>query len=304
MFRKLRVGTLPFLVAAVLLGGAPPARAAVYDLLSAGQSQSLAAANIGAGAIAIQSNNDSSTGTGTINSFVRVHSGGSVASESGLNSTNVNLFDSNNGHNFARTLSDVPYVVIGTTYYREFRVDLNEPNSNTNHIVGINQIQIFARTGDLTDPTVGSGHQVSVLQAAAAAPPTDLAPVIQIAGATEIFRLSGIGVTGNAIRIDEGLDNGSGSGDMRLLIPDALFVGLSPTTDIILYSQFGTPPNTVTGGGQAGGFEEWYVRQNNTPPPPTTSTPEPTTLGMALVGLAGFGIAKLRRSRRQKAVLA
>src|SRR5262249_33097616 len=82
--------------------------------------------------------------------------------------------------------------------------------------------------------------------------------------------------------------NGSGSGDLSVLIPSNLF-GSDGSKNVYLYSTFGNTqlPSTST-------FAEWagVVGPNDTPPPP--SVPDAGTT-MMLLGMACVGVEGLRR---------
>lgn len=67
----------------------------------------------------------------------------------------------------------------------------------------------------------------------------------------------------DAIKLNARLSSGSGSGDMRLLVPEAAFAGANGSSFLYLYSKFGG----LAGAGANGGFEEWSVGPA-TPPPP------------------------------------
>src|SRR5206468_1778975 len=56
---------------------------------------------------------------------------------------------------------------------------------------------------------------------------------------------------------------GTGCGDMRLLVPDSVFAGMSPNKFVYLYSSFGPGFGVAANGG----FEQWSVRPVQAAPP-------------------------------------
>jgi hypothetical protein len=101
------------------------------------------------------------------------------------------------------------------------------------------------------------------------------------------------------VKLNYSLNSGSGSGDMLLYVPDALFSG-NAGPYVYLYSLFGQPipgdGSDVSNASEAG-FEEWAAGKKGpngtivpvTPPP----VPEPGSVALLLIGSA----ALLRRRR-------
>jgi hypothetical protein len=232
--------------------------------------------NVSFGGALYSTTDSQSTGTGVISSFVRVSS----ANEDCVNGYNTNArplqFDENSSPTFTRSLllSSVPIVTINGVQYREFLLDINQ--TGTDPLLSLNELQIFM--GNTSTPT----------NFAVAADGT-----LSLAGQTLIYNLdSGANRT---IELDYNLNSGSGSGDMFVYIPSALFTG---GTNVTLYSGFGVNNNNNDG------FEEWAVRTLTPPPPPCPdpnnpacfNVPEPGTMALAGLGLIGFGLARRRRN--------
>jgi uncharacterized repeat protein (TIGR01451 family) len=179
------------------------------------------------------------TGSGLIDSFVRLHANGT---EQGYNSdARPQQFDEDNTAAFDHSihLEDIPVVKIGTTYYREFHLDLNESNSGTNPQIDLTQLKIFsASTGSLAgyDGTGFNGPS------------------------TLLYSLDGAGDT--TVRLND-WSTGSGHGDYAIDIPNADFAAVAASNPYIyLYSMFGNADALV--GDTNGGFEEWYVTKTDT----------------------------------------
>jgi hypothetical protein len=131
-------------------------------------------------------------------------------------------------------LTDVPLVNIGGVNYREFVLDINQTRANPR--LSLDELRIFlGDTGDL------SGYR----------PRTDT-----LAGQTAVYDLDAS--DNNRVVLNANLNRGGTSGDMRLYVPDQLFVGGSY---VYLYSKFGQRHAAN------GGVEEWSVRPVTSPPP-------------------------------------
>ncbi|BAU12018.1 hypothetical protein LEP3755_25450 [Leptolyngbya sp. NIES-3755] len=206
-------------------------------------------------------------GTGVLDSFVRLQSPGNSTTEQGYNTGGRPLqFDENNSPQFTRSLklTDVPIVTIGGIAYRQFVLDINEPNATrqdpSKPLIDLNQLQIFlGNAGNLLNyPTFGGN-------------------------AVKIFDLDSNG--DNTVKLFDS-NAGSGRADLLTYIPDSLFAA-STNPYVYLYSQFS---------GAEGGFEEWAVQ--TVEKPPTQKVPEPGTFaGLGLVA-GTMAIARRRKSNR------
>jgi hypothetical protein len=172
-------------------------------------------------------------GSGVIHSFVRLQTkNGDNGVVQGYNTDARPLqFDEKLSPSFTHSLrlGDVPTVDVGGTLYREFLLDINQTNSTP--LLSLDELRVYT----------GSTGNVSSYNSATNA----------LSGCTLNFDLGA-----NWIKLNAGLNPGSGVSDMVALIPDSNFAGASPNSYVYLYSKFGVNL------GAHGGFEEWAVHGN------------------------------------------
>lgn len=218
-----------------------------------------------------------STGTGVIEPFLRVQKGGN---EQGYNTELGGPLDDKTGTwTHALNLSAVPIVNIGGVDYRQFLLDINEDNSTDGRLLSLNQIQIFQGPDQLHtgfSSVAGVGTQ----------------PIITFGQASEIFRLNN--ASGDLeIRLNFGLNPGSGAGDMFLYVANAAFDTAIP--NVIFYTQFGAPSGYASSNA---GFEEWAIfRPGDGDTSGQQPVPEPAALALFGTGLAV--LARTVRSRKR-----
>lgn len=210
----------------------------------------------------------SATGTGLIDPFVQIQR---RPTEQGYNTTQWPVFDNLNSANFNHALlvSAVPVVNINGVDYREFLLDINEPNQE-NGLISLHEVQVFL--SNTANPSITS---------------FDLADPdildIETFGSL-IYDLDA--EEDSVVELNGNLNTGSGSGDMFMYLPDSLFVGQYQY--VYLYSAFGTPNISQAG------FEEWSVREAGG----DDVVPEPATMSLLGLGLAGMAVSRLRKRRQ------
>jgi len=219
------------------------------------------------------------TGTGYIDPFLRLQNNGQ---EQGYN-TSARLddpghpfqFDQKEPLNYTHDLllSAVPVKTINGVEYREFFLDINESNSDRNRLLSLDELRIYLSPAEMLDSYNTVNKKLNNL--------------------TAIYDLDAGG--DNWIKLDYGLNSGSGQGDMVAYIPNSLFTGAG-SQYVYLYSRFGDH-NTASADADAG-FEEWWVGPASlTATPNITEVPEPATL--LLLG-SGLALAVRRRRKRER----
>ncbi|HOR29269.1 MAG TPA: PEP-CTERM sorting domain-containing protein [Candidatus Sumerlaeota bacterium] len=235
--------------AVLVLMAASSVQAITLDLTTAGSSGTIN------GALFYQAD-PQPTGTGVINSFLRIQMKGT---EQGYNTDGKLEFDQKAG-NFTRSLllSDVPVVTINGVQYREFGLDINEKKKGPDSLLSLDRLQFWlGAEPDLDDYSQGLGDLVWDMDAAG----------------------------DSYVKMDYALNHGSGSGDIFVYVPNAVFT--STNEYVYLFSRFGDHFSSDAG------FEEWWVREGKGTPPPVI--PEPATLSLIGLGLGSLGLARRKR---------
>ena len=244
---------------------AATARAGIIDLTTANASGT-------AGGAIFQQGEFQPTGSGVFNAFLRVEEVGPAPSldgiEQGYNTDYRPVqFDEKTDapHTHSILLGDVPIVTIGGTQYRQFLLDLNEPQGGKQNPISMDMFEIFlGDAADLSDYPSFNGHAYKIYD-------------MDLPADTSIL-------------LDAATNKGgSGKGDMYAFVPNALFTGVNQY--VYLHSLFGSTPEYAT----QGGFEEWGIIKSD-----PVSIPTPGAAGAGLSTLAMIaGVSVLRRTRRR-----
>jgi hypothetical protein len=147
--------------------------------------------------------------------------------------------------------------VTGIDYY-EFLLDINEQANADRAWLSLDNVQIFTRNSPITS----ADESLDGL-------------------GTQRFN-NDVGADGDTtVNLDYNRNNGSGSGDMFMLVPVSMFAGTMPDDYVYFYSRFG---DTHPAGA---GFEEWGMLSGDTSsegPSPEENAPVPEPGSMMLLG--------------------
>ena len=227
------------------------------------------ASGVGNGAIYSQEDFQP-TGTGIFQPFLRIQETGPGrdGTEAGYNTDarDVDLDTKDNNHWTHSLDSSSPEIVrSGDTDYLAFRLDVNDQGSSDDRIIWLNKLEIYL--GDAPDLLLSSPGGLGDL----------------------VYSLDGGSQGDVSVKLDYRLEHGSGSGDMQVLIPVALF---QPDRYIYLLSEFS---------GSDAGFEEWSARvaPNPPPPPPPPGVPLPSVAWAGLALLSTTGVVRTKFWRKK-----
>lgn len=226
-------------------------------------------------------------GTGKINSFLRIQrTKPKRGMQQGYNTGGLTEFDTKEvpgpgGSNFTRAiqLDEIPVVDIDGIAYREFKLDINEPNGKKS-LLSLDELRLFTDVGsDLTGYNTGSN---------------------QLGGKDAVWDLDANSDVD--LILDYSLSSGSGESDLVFYVQSDVF-GADESQYVYMYNKFGD--TYITGPNKRGkevvkldarasaGFEEWWHEEATSPP---NEVPAPSIAWLFGIGLAGM--ASLRRRSR------
>ena len=163
------------------------------------------------------------SGTGNYNTFLAISNNGGI--ESGFNSDDTPPIDgSNSDIDQAKThtvrLSDLVIITVGGVQYYQFRIDLNEANSDPNGQISLDKFQLYTSTNGGIESTT---------------------TLFNPANATLRYDMDAVANGGDkSILLSDAGSTGSGTDDYAVLVPVTDFAGLDPTTTYVyLYTQMG-----------------------------------------------------------------
>src|SRR5262249_50695677 len=158
-------------------------------------------------------------------SFVRIDSPGNTTTEEGHNTSGRNKgspklnFDENSSPVFTRDLrlSEIPIVTYNGKKYREFRLDVNEPNNTSAGPVSLNKFKLFYSSagGALATPPEISGELGTLIWDMDG----NTASASTNSGADSDGSIASGSPNGNWVNLND-RNHGSGQADLRVLVLD------------------------------------------------------------------------------------
>jgi hypothetical protein len=288
MMKKLQ--SLSIACALALTSGVVSAQ--IYDLTSAGVDSATVTGGTGGDAI-FTTIFEQPGGTGAIDPFIRTQISGQpdkyclqLPCEQGYNTDGREEFDTKEkgGHNWNHSilLGDIPVVTIDGVEYREFLLDMNQSEGQTEkYLLSLDELQFF--TTD--DPSItGYDDALNLFDTGEATlvweMDTYLGDRSALAGEDDWIKLENCKDPGTC---------GSGDLDLQALIPSSVF-GTDENAQVVLFNRFGDNAGST---GANAGFEEWVHR--GVVSTTDNGVPEPGMLPLAFAGvLAGWATRRRR----------
>ena len=236
-------------------------------------------------------------GTGKINSFLRIQrtsgNGSTLSSqnqgmEQGYNTGGLTEFDTKEipgpgGSDFTRAiqLGEIPVVDIDGVLYREFKLDINEPNGQKT-LLSLDELRLFT---DATSDLMGYDEGT-----------------LKLGGNSAVWDMD---INGDVdLILDYGNASGSGESDLVFYVESDVF-GADESQYVYMYNKFGdTYITDVNDQGKevvlldaraSDGFEEWWHEDAEERPP--GEVPEPSIAWLFAAGTAAVFLGR-RRSRK------
>lgn len=249
-------------------------------------SGSIVGSTTGGTATAVYTTNLSQpTGSGVIDPFVRINPGGSAIVEQGFNTDFRpligDLADVDNTATFTHSVKVNEFGTLinplgdGINYVR-FLLDINESNGQNEELLVMNEFRVYTAAS----PNLNTNAAVF--------------------GSHLIYNMRG-NDPNNGVLLDYNNNSGSGSGDLYVYVPAALFAGLG-NQYLYLYSKFGdnaasgSLPALDTDYRASDGYEEW-ARVSGDGGGTGNEIPEPSQF-LGILAIGGFSAVQYWRRRR------
>lgn len=257
-----------------------------------------------------------STGTGTFGGFLTLGGNGSVnrgisgygASTGSTPNLMADVTASQTAAMSQLTLGSAPTYTIGSTSYYAFYFDLNEPQTSSGKYISLDSLTIYSSSvapGTRQSPTVWATSLQDFTGTGTQSGTGYVGANPQVRWTMDDLASDSYTVTNDrSVLIDTGvLGNGSGTGDMFVMVPTSNFSSMSSSDYLYFYASFGGAGviGTIDYSSNGGFAEVGIMTGGNltfTSLPGGLPTPVPETSPNAVLGI-GLAAAGWLRARRR-----